>query len=261
MKLSFSAPAEETVTPAQPAAPVKDTVAEVVPQALVPVESRAPATLPETYFEDDDASGEINNSRYESHPNIKIVSKTSAQAEEFGIGAWVIGSKTVEPVAVGKMDVPIKMVCVRFGLAWQEQIAYGEQRIPKMFATLAEAQAQGFFSEWGAEPRVAEVVKSLFWVPQPDGVEEPHIFSYESPEGPGALAFFFAARTTFGTVGKSLIQAKRSFLSTEKGGMVAGWWELTATKAARNGNTWLLPRIRPCGKTSPELQEFLKGLR
>jgi hypothetical protein len=230
---------------------------------VVPSQSHAPAVLPDTYVEDDDAVGEFNSSRYESHPNLRLVSKTSTQAEEFGIGAWIIGSKTVEPVKIGVMDKPLKLACVKFGMAWQEQITYGEQRIPKMFQTLKEALDDGFTTEWNHPtlPRVAEVVKALFWIPQPEGTDEPFIFSYESPEGPGALAFFFAARTAFGTVGKTLIQAKRSFLSPEKGGMKSGWWEITATKAARNGNTWLLPRLKPAGRTSPELQEFLANLQ
>lgn len=258
---AVSTPVTETATPTTPVpAPATEVVVETS-KAVTVVEPHAVTQLPDTYIEDDDASGEINDARYESHPNLRIVSKTSTAADEFGIGAWIVASKTMEPVCVGKMDVPLKFVCLRFAMAWQEQVPYGEQRIPKMFQTLGEAQAAGYHADFGMEPRVAEVVKALFWLPQPEGRDEPHVFSYDGPEGPGALVYFFAARTAFGTVGKSLIQAKRSFLSPEKGGMPAGWWELTATKASRNGNTWLLPRLKPAGKTTPELAEHLKGLR
>jgi hypothetical protein len=273
MKMSFTEAAElplenttvtETATDTVPEPVTTSTttapVEVVEDQAIVPAQSHSP-TLPSTYVEDDDAAGEFGSDRYASYPSLKIVSKTSAMAEDYGIGAWIIGSKTVEPVAVGKMDVPLPIVCVKWAMAWQEQVTFGEQRIPKMFAKLEDAIADGFTAEWGStRPRVAEVLKALLWIPQPEGVDEPHIFSYEGPEGPGALAWFFAARTTFGTCGKTLIQAKRTFLSADKGGMASGLWHLTAQKASRNGNTWLLPRLAPKGKNSAALTEYLKSI-
>jgi hypothetical protein len=269
-KMSFTEAAElplenttvtETVTDTVPEpVTMSTTTAPVEDQAIVPAQSLSPA-LPATYIEDDDAVGEFSSDRYASYPSLKLISKTSALAEDYGIGAWIIGSKTIEPVAVGKMDVPLPIVCVKFAMAWQEQVTFVEQRIPKMFHTLADANTEGFTAEWGStKPRVAEVVKGLFWIPQPEGVDEPHVFSYEGPEGPGALAWFFAARTAFGTVGKTLIQAKRSFLSADKGGMASGLWHLTAQKASRNGNTWLLPRLAPKGKNSAALTEYLKSI-
>jgi hypothetical protein len=266
MKMSFTEAAEAplptaTTTEEAPTATPVAVVEAPTETAVVPVQSHVPATLPDTYVEDDDAVGEYNDSRYASYPSLKIVSKTSALAEEFGIGSWLISSKTLEPVAVGKMDTPLAVVCAKWAMGWQEQVAYGEQRIPKIFVHLEEALAEGFTAEWGSsKPRVAEVLKALFWIPQPEGVDAPHVFSYEGPEGPGALAWFFAARTTFGTVGKTLIQAKRSFLSTDKGGMASGLWHMTATKASRNGNTWLLPKLTPKGKNSAALTEYLKSI-
>jgi hypothetical protein len=270
-RLSFNEAATDTVTKpatvtetktATAPAPVKAAEDAATYSAVVPAQSYTPATLPVTYFEDDDAAGEIMDDRYSAHPSLKIVSKTSALAEEFGIGTWVLGSKTIDPVAIGKMDTPLLLVCMKFAMAWQEQVTYGEQRMPQMFVSLKEALDAGFTNEWNHPtlPRVAEVVKALFFIPRPEGVDAPHIFSIESPEGMGTLAWFFAARTAFGTVGKTLIQAKRSFLSPDKGGMKSGLWTLTASKAARNGNTWLLPKIAPKGKVSPALTEFLRSL-
>lgn len=275
-KLSFSeaaTPARKTVasmsaeveTPAvvEPAVTAKPKAPKATKElTVVPVEApKTQLALPTEYFEDEDASGEIMDSKYASYPSLKIVSKTSDLAETVGVGKWILGSKTQEPVVIGELSSSIPMVCMKFSMAWQEQLTYGDPNLPKMFASLKDAIDEGYTNQWNTPiPRVAEVVKALFYIPQPDGVDEPHVFNIDGPTGPAALAWFFAARTAFGTVGKSLIQAKRSFLSPEKGGMKTGLWHMSATKATSKGNTWLLAKITPKGKVTPEVSEFLRTL-
>jgi hypothetical protein len=142
----------------------------------------------------------------------------------------------------------------------QKQIPFGTGARARMFRTAEEVLQAGLSLEWGSEARAAEVLGVRFWVPQPEGVDAPHVFTLEGPEGYGAIVKFFAARTTYGTVGKTLISASQTFLRKDRGGLPSGVWEMTATKEAKNGNTWLLPRLKPAGKTSPDLAAFLKSL-
>ena len=207
------------------------------------------------YVEGEDAEGEFS-SRDVQWPGLSLVTKTSADADVYGAGTWLVGKEA----PVGKMDKPLKIVAVKIQKAYQEQIPFGTGAKARMFRTAQEVHEAGLSLEWGAEARAAEVLGIRFWLPQPSDVDAPHIFTEDGPEGPGAIVKFFAARTTYGTVGKTLISASQTFLRSDKGGLSAGVWEMTATKESKNGNTWLLPRIKPAGKTSPDLAAFLKSL-
>lgn len=241
---------ENTTPEAAPAAELRDT--EVPSTALI-VSTPKPLSV---YVEGEDVIGEFSE-RDIKYDSLALVSKTSALADEFGIGTWVIGKET----PIGKMDVPLKVVALKIQKTFQEQLPFGTGVKARMFFTEQEVREAGLSLEWGEEPRAAEVLSIRFWIPQPEGVDAPHIFTHESPEGNGVVVKFFAARTTYGTVGKALYNASRTFLRSDKGGLCAGVWEMTATKESKNGNTWLLPRVKPAGKTSPELAAFLKTVR
>ena len=244
-------------------APEKAATTEVTPvpvadginkeTAVVPAPNRAPAAV---YVENEDAEGEFS-SRDIVWPGLSLVSKTSADAEVYGIGAWLVNKDT----AVGKMDVPLKVIAVKIQKAYQEQVPFGTGVKARMFRTAAEVHEAGLSLEWDEEPRAAEVLGIRFWLPRPEGIDAPHVFSIEGPEGPGTIVKFFAAHTTYGTVGKTLIKAAQTHLRPDKGGLASGWWEMTATKERRNGNSWLLPRLKPAGKVNEALTAFLKELR
>jgi hypothetical protein len=242
--LSFDEQAAES-------APVVERDKEEVSVAITPVTSKPVAV----YVEGEDAEGEFSQ-RDIQWASLSLVTKTSADVETYGIGTWVVNKET----PVGKMTEPLALVAVKIQKAYQEQLPFGTGQRPRMFRTAAEVADAGLSLEWGSESRAAEVLGIRFWLPQPEGVDAPHVFMQESPEGMGTIVKFFAARTTYGTVGKALIQASQTFLRPDKGGMVAKWWEVTATKESKNGNTWLLPRIKPGKATSPDMVAFLKSI-
>jgi hypothetical protein len=242
--MSFSEP-ESTET-----APTVERDKAEVSLAIAP--AKAPVAI---YVEGEDAEGEFS-SRDIQWPSLSLVTKTSADAETYGIGTWLVNKET----PVGKMTEPLHLIAVKIQKAYQEQLPFGTGQRPRMFRTSAEVHEAGLSLEWGSDARAAEVLGVRFWLPQPADVDAPHVFMLESPEGMGTIVKFFAARTTYGTVGKALIQASQTFLRPDKGGMASKWWEMTATKEAKNGNTWLLPRIKPGKAASPEMAEFLKSI-
>lgn len=250
----------ETAEKEAPAAVSSENKAPVTEITPVVVDDKSvslrPAQTPAAiYVENEDAEGEFS-SRDVIWPNLSLVTKTSADAETYGIGAWLVNKET----PVGKMDKPLKLIAVKIQKAYQEQVPFGSGVRPRMFRTAAEVAAAGLSLEWTSDARAAEVLGVRFWLPQPEGVDAPHVFNLEGPEGLGTIVKFFAARTTYGTVGKTLIGAQQTFLRKDKGGLASGWWEMTATKEAKNGNTWLLPRLRPAGKVDEKLSAFLRDL-
>ena len=243
---------DKTPEPAVIETPVTETRdVEEVSKSLA-VRPAAPVAV---YVEGEDAEGEFS-SRDIQWPGLSLVTKTSADAEIYGVGAWLVGKET----PVGKYTEPLKVIAVKIQKAYQEQIPFGTGARARIFRTAEEVLQAGLSLEWGSEARAAEVLGIRFWLPQPEGVDAPHVFTLEGPEGYGAIVKFFAARTTYGTVGKALISASQTFLRKDRGGLPSGVWEMTATKEAKNGNTWLLPRLKPAGKTSDALVSFLKLL-
>lgn len=244
--------APAATTPENKAPVTVITPVEVVENKAVAVRDAQPAAI---YVENEDAEGEFS-ARDVVWPGLSLVTKTSADAETYGIGAWLVNKET----PVGKMDKPLRLVAVKIQKAYQEQVPFGSGVRPRMFRTASEVAAAGLSLDWSADARAAEVLGVRFWLPQPEGVDAPHVFNLEGPEGLGTIVKFFAARTTYGTVGKTLIGAQQTFLRRDKGGLASGWWEMTATREAKNGNTWLLPRLRPAGKVDEKLASFLREL-
>jgi hypothetical protein len=249
------------------AAPVAETVTETaatdkaeVSNALVPQQNAVA-----NFVEDDDFEGE-NIGRYATHPYLKLVSKNSKEATvaKFGSGAWVVNDED----KIGSMEAPLRVVVVRAAMAWQENLDYAPGVQKRIFRSSAEAHAAGLSTDWDAKkagrPCATEVLNSLLWVPKPEGLDDlPHIFCYEGPEGAGALVKFFAASTSFSTFGRPILDAKQKFLRKEKGGLVAGYWNLIATaEVSKKGLPYLAPRMKPANplNTSEELREFLRKI-
>lgn len=255
-KMSFSDKPAQAAT-GEPATEVATEVVDENGKALVPT-AAGPIT---DYVEDDDMVGE-DLGRYVRHPYLNILSKNSKEAllEAHGLGAWIINE-----TKIGKMDTPLRIIVIKAAMAWQEQLAYGSGVRGRIFKTAQECHAAGLSTDWEARkakrPSAAEVLNFIMWIPNPEGVDAPHIFLEEGPEGAGCIAKFFAARTAFGTVGKDIITAQQKWLRKEKGGLVSGLWDLTAAKEpGPNNSTYLLPHIKPMGRTSEPLIAFLREL-
>lgn len=215
------------------------------------------------------------NERFITCPKLGIVSESYDYGERFKVGTWVLASKTMEPLAIGKMDQPLRLVCLRYLTMWLEQVHYCEQRRPKCFDTLAEAQAAGYQPEDGRNPivvdprripHVAAAIRVAFWLPQPPGVDQPQVFNRNGPEGPGTLTVLCATKAAFETAGRPIVQASQSFLTPEMGGLIASWWELTAeelpvVKTDCYADEWMLPHLNRAEETSEDLRKFLWELQ
>jgi hypothetical protein len=256
-KMSFADQATPVV-----AEPVNETPTDKaeVSNALVPQQNAVA-----NFVEDDDFEGE-NLGRYATHPYLKLVSKNSKEATvaKFGSGAWVVGDED----KIGSMESPLRVVVIRAAMAWQENLDYAPGVQKRIFRNSAEAHAAGLSTDWDAKrvgrPCATEVLNSLLWVPKPEGMDDlPHVFCYEGPEGEGALVKFFAASTSFSTFGRPILDAKQKFLRSEKGGLVAGYWNLLATaETSKKGLPYLASRMKPATplNTSEALREFLRKI-
>lgn len=254
----------------QPAAPsasgetLVTSAPAVVETAIEPKEiSAAPVVRPvqAIYVENEDVAAEYTK-RDASWPPLTLITKTSSLARTFGIGAWVVNKEH----KIGTMDTPLRVVAMRLETVYQEDVVYGSGVRPRIFSTAVEAAEAGFSTtNWDAEKVAKEVAAIRFWLPQPEGIDLPNIFTLESPEGPGTVVKYFSSGTGFKTVGRELKEAvhpKTGFLRKEKGGIVNQWWNLTATQEQGKAYDWLQPRLKVAdSRPSEALKDFLRGIQ
>ena len=251
-KLDFgTAPTKEKPTEA------KAEVVESPTTEIVPREALTPAVA---HYESE-IEGELD-SRDIVRPRLMIVQKSSSlvktdpeDTEGFNVGDWLINKE----VKVGNYKTPLAFVVLWGRKMYQEVVKYGAEDIPRMFRNATECREAGLVTEWSATvPRAAEIFQCLLWLPQPEGVDAPHIFTLESPEGPGVVVAYTASGTAYSSFGKPILTASvAGHLTPQKGGLTAGKWDLYATLEKRENNSWLQPRVRPAGRVSDSLKEFL----
>jgi hypothetical protein len=253
-KLDFTATAAKpTETTASP-----ETVEST---ELVPATPRTLAPAP-TY--ESDVEGEVSE-RDIKRPRLYLVQKTSAIIKSdpddesgFNFGDWVINKDTL----IGNAKKAFSVVAAAARKVYQEVIPFGsgDDRMPMTWRTSVELREAGFTTDWESnKPRAAEVLHCILWIPQPETIDAPHIFTIEGPEGPGALVVYTASGTAYSSFGKAILTAAANgHLTRERGGLVSGFWDLTASLEKRENKVWYQPRLRPAGKTSAELQAFLR---
>lgn len=241
--------------------PAEDGSVATLEQEPTPNQESQLATQPDrtvsTYVEGEDIDGEIT-SRDVKYSRINVVQKVGELSDnpDFSPGAIILGKEVV----IAKPNGVLTLIALKAQKSYQEQLPFGCGVTPRLFKTAEEVRIAGLSLEWGAPARAAEILNVLFWIPQPAGIDAPHLFSMEGPEGPGTIAGFTAARTAYGTVGKALIGASKTFLTAEKGGLRSTAWEMYCTLEKRESNSWYLPRIRPAARTSVELSAYLATL-
>jgi hypothetical protein len=255
-KLDFAAKAAEPTKP-DVTAP-EETNSET---AVIPAPERQVAAAP-SY--ESDVEGEISE-RDIKRPRLYLVQKTSTIVKSdpddesgFNFGDWVVNKDT----HIGTAKKAFKVVVAAARKVYQEYIPFGtgDDRLPRTWRTAAEVREAGFTTEWGTStPRAAEVLHALLWIPQPEGIDAPHVFSMEGPDGPGALVVYTASGTAYSGFGKAVLTAASTgHLTKERGGLISGLWELTASLEKKENKVWYQPRLRPAGRTSDGLQAFLR---
>jgi hypothetical protein len=253
MKMSFSE-AEATDALENPAQQPTTAMVPAAPAPAAPTPYAPPAAH---YVADEDGEGEFS-SRDMKFPRINIAQKTGELSDEFSYGAVVLN----KAIALGNFEKAVENVVVlQIQKLYQEYVPYGSGVMPRLFRTATEVHEAGLSLEWGAAKRANEILNVVFWIPQPEAGKDDHVFPFEGPVGNGVLAKFTAASTAYSTIGKTLIQAKKTFCAPDKGGMVSMTWTLHVTSEKKNGNSWALPHLRPIGKTPEALAQFLRDLK
>lgn len=225
------------------------------PQAL-PLATRPEQQLatPATFYNDSDAEGEITRDDVRV-PRLNIVGKTGALSDQFpnDQGAIILNR---ESVLVAK-EQPLIVIPVKIRKFYQEDTEFGDD-MGKRANKLDEVHAFGGQIEDrdGANFWIS-VADIDFLIEKPVGAspEVDALFYEEIGGGSYTLARYTASKSAYTAVAKPLFQRKLQVGSVQ--GMT---YHLISKLRKWEGNTWFGPNLRPAGKPSADIVEYLKNL-
>jgi len=214
-------------------------------------ESQALATRPDLAPAVAAGTEEIDRSDLVT-PTLNVVAKVGDLSNQFNPGSIVL-DKTIELV---QKDQPLHVIAVRITKSYQEDTEFGEE-MGERANTLAEVRAKGGQIEdsedenyWISVARIIFLVK-LTDVVNPDAASS---FFYEIGGESYLLAQMYVRKSAYTGVAKPLFSLKLA-----RGSESAVAYNMVVGLSKFNGNTWFKPTLRPAGKPSEAVVEFLKN--
>jgi hypothetical protein len=202
-----------------------------------------------------DIQGQLTGSDF-SYPKLKLGQSVGPLTEELGFSAgdivindatilWQDGCEAVEIVVLSALK------------QFVEDLPYGSDEYPRIYATIEEAEADGLITTWGdngEKPEVLPQLLCLVMVKLPEGVD-PDGFE-EVVDGMYQTAVWRVAGASYKNIMKTLTNAAKTRL---RDGLHTGTFKLSANKIKGKVNTFWVPVLSPGGKNSPEFIEAIVG--
>lgn len=214
-----------------------------VDEQIVPRQDQPPALYQE---EEPDCSDLIT-------PTMNVVAKVGDLSNLFDAGSVVLDKTTL----LVKKDTPLDVVAVRIVKSYNEDTEYGADMGDRA-NTLAEVRAKGGqIEDRDAANYWVSVARVVFLVKQTDAVnpEAAPLFYQQIGNDNYLLAQIYLRSSAYGSVAKPLFTLKAMQGSVSK---LAYQFKVSLTTF--NGNTWFRPGLRPAGKPSQEVAEFIANL-
>ncbi|MGA0406456.1 MAG: hypothetical protein ACO3PR_00075 [Limisphaerales bacterium] len=207
-------------------------------------------------MEDAGLSGDFQQSDV-NLPRINIVAKTSQLVDDgFTPGAIVL-NKEVELV---KKDEPLKVIVLNMLKQFQEDVAWGEDRAPRVFNSHTELEAAGFSTEWGSPNLCRPMAHITMMIEAPDGLsnEGAELFPYEFNEKLYAMAVLTASKSAYKTTAKEIA----TFAAFAQGaGVWTTAWNLTSKLRTEGDVSWFSPALKRAGRINDDLLAFVEGVK
>ena len=183
-------------------------------------------------------------------PTLNVVAKVGDLSNIFSPGSIVL-DKTIELV---KKDRPLDVIAVSITKSYQEDTEFGEE-FGKRARTLAEVQANGGqVDDRDGENYYVSVARIIFLVKKTAevAVEADPFFFQTIGDDQYLLAQYYARNSAYSSVAKPLFTLK-----TMQGSPSKLAYQLRSSLHTFNGNSWFRPNLRPNGKPSDAVAEFI----
>jgi len=207
-------------------------------------------------MEDAGLSGDFQQSDV-NLPRINVVAKTSQLVDDgFTPGAIVLNKE----VELSKKDEPLKVVVLNMMKQFQEDVAWGEDRAPRVFNSQTELEAAGFSTEWGSPNLCRPMAHITMLIEAPAGLssEGAELFPYEFNDKLYAMAVLTASKSAYKTTAKEIA----TFAAFAQGaGVWTTAWNLTSKLRTEGDVSWFSPALKRAGRIDEDLLAFVEGVK
>jgi hypothetical protein len=223
-------------------------------------------TLPAAEFGAGTLEGEFDQSDIQL-PYLSLVNKTGQLSNDFTPGSFVYNKEVV----VGDGKEPILVTALSMKKDYVEDIEFDSEIMPRTFARLADAEAEGYSLDYEAEKRVKPRACILTLVPVPEDygtffapdelteflAEQADKLFKGKPKTSWALAMWIVQSSAYNAVAKPLATARMGGHLRE--GLHHGPWLLQSELRNYKNNSWYAPRVRPGGKHSQAFVDWVES--
>jgi len=215
-------------------------------QALATVESRAPTIANRNAGVD----GEFKASDF-LIPRINLVGKTGNLSNNFQPGSFAFNKEIV----VGSKDAPMETIITHIQKKYIQEIPYGTDVIPKIFASQAEVEAAGGtldITENDDTDRYIPFLVLTLLVAEPK--DKNPVFSLEGPDKKNyALAQYNLTKSAYRGAGRQLLTDSQTVL---RGGLTKGRYHVGSKLNTNSMGSWFTPTFKLSGTNNDEFQAW-----
>lgn len=192
-----------------------------------------------------------------SIPRINVVAKTGGLVDEgFNPGGLVLNKE----VQIMEKDGSLNAIVLACDKAYQEDVEFGGDELPRVFRTKDEVHEVGGTTEWdGQGIRFRPKADIDMLIEAPAGLDEEALeqFPFENEGKHYAMVRLTAAKTAFSTSGGEIANA------IAYGGGAPIWtkkWRITTKLKKRESNTWFVPVFKRTGRVDEATQKFVQEI-
>jgi hypothetical protein len=228
----------------------KEAVEASEDKALAVAESKSPAITNRNAGVD----GEFKASDF-LIPRINLVGKTGNLSNNFQPGSFVFNKELV----VGSKDSAMEAVITHIQKKYIQEIPYGTDVIPKIFASQAEVEAAGGTLDISESEDVDRYIPFLvltLLVAEPK--EKNPAFSLEGPDKKNyALAQYNLTKSAYRGAGRQLLTDSQTVL---RGGLTKGRYQVSSKLNTNTMGSWFTPTFKLAGTNNDEFQAWASSL-
>lgn len=208
----------------------------------------------------DDVQGDVGDTAIRM-PRLNIVQKVGPLADTFNKGEFVLNLE--EKIADNGSALEVTVVKAMF--YFEENLPYGEDRIPERAMSRAEVHERGGILDWVDDQRPSwhQVAEVLLAIKCPKGLEDNPAFSFvyegedkDPANGQYTFALFKLKGASFNSAGREILTAKQFYY---REGLTQGSFLLTAPlKQFRTGNSAFVATLRKNRAHSADFRDWLR---
>lgn len=184
-------------------------------------------------------------------PKINLVQAMSTElvTNGFKVGEFVLNRQA-------GLGEEFKFVVLNLKKTYQEDLDYDSDQMPRIFASVAEAETAGYTTKWNTgQPRVKPVIEALLLVEGDPKDASGQFSEVYKGKGYARALYTLASSSAYRMFGKVLATA--GLIGHLKNDLAAGWWTGSSTEMSNGKNKWQAPKPTPAGEVDAKFREWI----